>query len=81
MSSPDRIDSNDLGIDDVVINDVKMFRLERMSDTHFWLCCYTADDEKDERYGERIVFQVGIEDGKLIVTGDEGADKVPGEKP
>lgn len=41
MSSPDRIDYDEDGkLDDVVINDVSMFRMERMDDGLFWIRCY-----------------------------------------
>lgn len=39
--SPDRIDYDDKGdLDDIVINNVSMFRMERMDDGNFWLRCY-----------------------------------------
>ena len=76
----DRIDFNELGVDDVAINDVKLFRLERMSETGFFICCYTTENEKDERYKERIVFWANVIDGKLIVSAEEGAENVPGDK-
>jgi hypothetical protein len=42
---------DDLGLDDVVVKDVEMFRMERMSETSAWLCCYLPD-------GQRITFWV-----------------------
>lgn len=35
-------------LDDVVVRDVKMFRLERMSEKQWWACCY-LDDAAEER--------------------------------
>lgn len=35
-----------LGLDDVVVKDVEMFRMERMDDSHVWLCCYLADRQR-----------------------------------
>jgi len=51
----DRIDSNELGIDDVVIDDVDMLRVERMTNHEFWLAAY--------RGNSREVFRFYIEDG------------------
>jgi len=50
----DRIDYNETRLDDVVINDVDMFRLEYMDDNSIWLCCY-------KKSGERIVFDLSSE--------------------
>ena len=37
----DRIDYDANGdLDDIVVNDVSMFRMERMDDGAFWLRCY-----------------------------------------
>ena len=47
----DRIAMDDRGVDDVVIHDVDVFRLERMGDTSFWLKCYKSN-------GEEIVFWI-----------------------
>ena len=38
-----RIDVNALGLDDVAISDVTLFRLERMSDDAFWIRLECAD--------------------------------------
>lgn len=38
-----RIDSNKLGVDDVAIAPVEMFRLERMDGCTFWACTYMPD--------------------------------------
>lgn len=55
---------DDLGLDDVVVKDVAMFRMERMDDDCVWLCCYLADgqridfdlwrEKKTIRYAERV---------------------------
>jgi hypothetical protein len=38
---PDRIDYNARGdLDDIVVNDVAMFRMERMDSGVFWIRCY-----------------------------------------
>jgi hypothetical protein len=39
-ASPDRIDYEDGDLDDIVLKDVSMFRMERMSDCQFWIRCY-----------------------------------------
>lgn len=35
-------------MDDVVVNDVSMFRMEQMSANDWWICCY-LDDAGNER--------------------------------
>lgn len=47
---------NDLGLDDVVVKDVRMFRMERMSEDYVWIACYLAD-------GQQIDFDLWLEDG------------------
>jgi hypothetical protein len=49
---------DDMGLDDVVVKDVAMFRMERMDDDHVWLACYLTD-------GQDIVFDLWRE-GRLI---------------
>lgn len=51
--------NDDLGLDDVVVKDVAMFRMERMADDCVWLACYLSD-------GQEIVFDLWRE-GKNIV--------------
>lgn len=51
--------NDSLGLDDVVVKDVEMFRMERMDTDHVWLCCYLTD-------GQRIAFSMWSE-GKTIV--------------
>ena len=41
--SVERIDLDDDGVDDVAIQPVQMFRLERMSKSSFWACTYDPD--------------------------------------
>ena len=37
----DRIDYDQNGdLDDIVVNNVSMFRMERMNDGNFWIRCY-----------------------------------------
>lgn len=36
-------------LDDVVVKDVQMFRMEAMSEDNWWLCCYFTN-------GERLTF-------------------------
>lgn len=38
----DRIDSNELGIDDVVLN-ADYFRMERTNDNSFWIAAYNGN--------------------------------------
>ncbi len=45
----DRIDYADGNLDDVVVEDVTMFRLEYMSANHIWLKCY-RNDKPDIRF-------------------------------
>jgi hypothetical protein len=49
---------DDLGLDDVVVKDVAMFRMERMDNDHVWLACYLAD-------GQDIVFDLWLEGGVI----------------
>lgn len=42
---------DDMGLDDVVVKDVAMFRMERMDDDCVWLACYLTD-------GQEIVFDM-----------------------
>lgn len=42
---------DDLGLDDVVVKDVEMFRMERMDEDYVWLACYLTD-------GQEIVFDL-----------------------
>jgi hypothetical protein len=49
---------DDLGLDDVVVEDVAMFRMERMDTDHVWFACYLAD-------GQDIHFDLWVE-GKTI---------------
>lgn len=46
----DRFDYDDKGnLDDVVVEDVKTFRLEQMTDGHIWMACY-RDGKPDVRF-------------------------------
>lgn len=47
----DRIDYSDGRIDDVVVHNVEMFRLEFMDDNQVWMRCYRKD-------GTDIVFRL-----------------------
>ena len=49
-----------MGLDDVVVKDVAMFRMERMSDKHVWMACYLTD-------GQEIVFSIGVDRRGRIV--------------
>ncbi len=40
---PDRFDYANGNLDDVVVENVDMFRLEYMSPNHIWLKCYRKD--------------------------------------
>lgn len=75
MSNEDRIDYNQLGVDDVVINDVELFRLERMTDNVFWICCYKKGHEQDDDDNKRIVFWASVVGGKLIVKREGDKDE------
>lgn len=55
----DRIDYTKAGdLDDIVIGDVELFRMERMDDHWFWLRCY-RENEPD------VVFHLSAHDGKI----------------
>jgi hypothetical protein len=41
-------------LDDVVVLDVECFRMERMSDGEFWLCCYLRGEDD----GNRVAFSI-----------------------
>ncbi len=56
--APDRIDYEDGDLDDIVLKDVTMFRMERMDDGHFWIRCY-RDNEPD------VVFNLTAEGNKI----------------
>lgn len=43
---PDFIEYDELGIDDMTIRHVKMFRMERMTDNSYWFRLY-RDGQKD----------------------------------
>lgn len=45
-----------IGLDDIVVKDVAMFRMERMDEDYVWLACYLTD-------GQEIVFDLWLEDG------------------
>jgi len=47
---------DDLGLDDVVINYVETFRMERMDNDRIWLCCYLTD-------GQAIHFDMWLDNG------------------
>lgn len=49
---------DDLGLDDIVVKDVAMFRMERMDNDYVWFCCYLTD-------GQVINFDMHIEDGVI----------------
>jgi hypothetical protein len=54
-------------LDDVVLNDVSMFRAEMLSSTHLWLACYLPGSGVE---GDRITFEVRVgEDGELLFEG------------
>jgi len=61
-----RIDSDERGVDDVAIENVKMFRMERMDNGCFWIRCYGVD-------GHDHVFWVRSSRQIKIQHEDEGA--------
>lgn len=56
---------DDQGLDDVVVRGVSMFRMERMNDNEFWLCCYLEGTD------ERISWTLWAEDGSLTAATTE----------
>jgi hypothetical protein len=69
----DRIDYDERGdLDDVVVNDVRMFRMERMDSGHFWLRCY-RDGKPD------VVF--ALHSTRKIVGSHEVEDDTPPSHP
>lgn len=47
------------GLDDVVVKDVAMFRMERMGGSYVWLACYLRD-------GQEIVFDLHADKRGLV---------------
>ncbi len=47
-------------LDDVVVNDVSMFRAEMLSPGHLWLACYLPGTGVE---GDRITFEVTVGKG------------------
>jgi hypothetical protein len=61
----DRIDLDDDGqLDDLVLNDVSMVRVERMDDAALWMKFYGAD-------GREHAVRVGIVEKKLRILYEE----------
>ena len=59
-------------LDDVVVNDVSMFRAEMLSETHLWLACYLPGTGVE---GDRVAFDVSVREGRLhfeVVEGPTG---------
>jgi hypothetical protein len=52
---------DDLGLDDIVVKDVAMFRMERMDNDLVWIACYLAD-------GQEIVFDLWREGETIKYT-------------
>lgn len=50
---------DDLGLDDIVVKNVSMFRMERMDKDYVWLACYLED-------GQEIVFDLASNKKGLI---------------
>lgn len=67
FSGMERIDNNlDDDLDDIVINNISMFRMERMSDTCFWVRLH-------RKRGDDIVFFLNAipePDSKVKIQGD-----------
>jgi len=60
----DRIDRDDKGnLDDVVIENVAMFRMEWMSDNQVWIRLYKGESGRSD---DDVVFWLTVEKGKLI---------------
>lgn len=62
---PQRNDSQPDVMDDVVVNDVSMFRAEMMDDRNLWLCCYLDGTGREH---DRITFYATVKRGKLLLT-------------
>ena len=50
------------GLDDVVVEDVSMFRAERLDEVTLWLACYLPGTGVE---GDRVTFEVSARDGRL----------------
>jgi hypothetical protein len=50
------------GLDDVVVEDVSMFRAEMLEPSRLWLACYLPGTGVE---GDRITFEVAAVDGRL----------------
>jgi hypothetical protein len=55
-------DDDNGDLDDVVINDVSMFRAERMDGKSLWMACYFPDSD------EHVTFWVRAKKGKLLFS-------------
>jgi len=53
-----------MGLDDIVVKDVAMFRMERMDDDYVWLACYLTD-------GQEIVFDLRRKGKTVVYTARE----------
>lgn len=65
---------DDLGLDDVVVKNVRMFRMERMDDDQVWLACYLDD-------GQEIVFDLWREKKTVRYQARQPLPDVSYEKP
>jgi len=60
----DRIDFDDKGaLDDVVIENVKMFHMEWMDDKTVWMRCYKTTNGFSDK---DVVFWLRVEKGKIV---------------
>jgi hypothetical protein len=55
---------DDMGLDDIVVKDVAMFRMERMDDDAVWIACYLND-------GQEIVFDMWRKGKKILYKARE----------
>lgn len=65
--------TSDGALDDVVVQDVSMFRAEMLDEGRLWLACYLPNSGVD---GDRVTFEVTAQDGRLafeVVEMPEGS--------
>jgi len=65
---------DDMGLDDIVVNDVAMFRMERMDNDQVWLACYLTN-------GQEIVFDLWRDKKDVKYDAREPLPDVVYEKP
>ena len=64
-------------LDDVVVNDVSMFRAEQMDDNDWWFCCYLNGGDERITQLEQVVMELFEEVNQLRQQLDEIKNSTP----